>query len=108
MSALHASYDDGQSGEKFLWELCKVDLLVLDEIGIQRETKNEQVVLHQIVDRRTASMRGVGMLTNLNYDAMKALLGERVMDRMTMNGGRWVNFNWESWRPNVGQPEIAK
>ncbi|EEP8451849.1 ATP-binding protein [Salmonella enterica subsp. enterica] len=108
MSALHASYDDGQSGEKFLRELCRVDLLVLDEIGIQRETKNEQVVLHQIVDRRTASMRGVGMLTNLNYDAMKSLLGERVMDRMTMNGGRWVNFNWESWRPNVGQPGIEK
>ncbi|KDQ00079.1 hypothetical protein EN35_16570 [Rhodococcus qingshengii] len=43
MSALHASYDDGQSGEKFLRELCEVDLLVLDEIGIQRETKNEQV-----------------------------------------------------------------
>lgn len=103
MSALHASYDDRKSGEKFLWELCEVDLLVLDEIGVQRETKNEQVVLHQIVDRRTASMRSVGMLTNLNYDAMKALLGDRVMDRMTMNGGRWVNFNWESWRPNVGQ-----
>lgn len=103
MSALHASYDDGKSGEKFLRELCEVDLLVLDEIGVQRETKNEQVVLHQIVDRRTASMRSVGMLTNLNYDAMKALLGDRVMDRMTMNGGRWVNFNWESWRPNVGQ-----
>lgn len=103
MSALHASYDDGNSGEKFLRELCEVDLLVLDEIGVQRETKNEQVVLHQIVDRRTASMRSVGMLTNLNYDAMKTLLGERVMDRMTMNGGRWVNFNWESWRPNVGQ-----
>ncbi|HAN6240427.1 TPA: ATP-binding protein, partial [Escherichia coli] len=32
MSALHASYDDGQSGEKFLRELCEVDLLVLDEI----------------------------------------------------------------------------
>ncbi|MDF8767123.1 ATP-binding protein [Escherichia coli] len=108
MSALHASYDDGQSGEKFLRELCEVDLLVLDEIGIQRETKNEQVVLHQIVDRRTASMRSVGMLTNLNYEAMKTLLGERIMDRMTMNGGRWVNFNWESWRPNVGQPGIEK
>ncbi|EPO1716406.1 DNA replication protein DnaC, partial [Escherichia coli] len=25
-----------------------------------------------------------------------------------MNGGRWVNFNWESWRPNVVQPGIAK
>ncbi|EFK9487464.1 hypothetical protein, partial [Escherichia coli] len=21
---------------------------------------------------------------------------------------RWVNFNWESWRPNVVQPGIAK
>ncbi|EFD6964015.1 DNA replication protein DnaC, partial [Escherichia coli] len=25
-----------------------------------------------------------------------------------MNGGRWVNFNWESWRPNVVQLGIAK
>ncbi|ENT3909942.1 ATP-binding protein, partial [Escherichia coli] len=100
--------DDGQSGEKLLRELCEVDLLVLDEIGIQRETKNEQVVLHQIIDRRTASMRSVGMLTNLNYEAMKTLLGERIMDRMTMNGGRWVSFNWESWRPNVVQPGITK
>ncbi|HED5924081.1 TPA: ATP-binding protein [Escherichia coli] len=108
MSALHASYDDGQSGEKLLRELCEVDLQVLDEIGIQRETKNEQVVLHQIIDRRTASMRSVGMLTNLNYEAMKTLLGERIMDRMTMNGGRWVSFNWESWRPNVVQPGITK
>lgn len=108
MSALHASYDDGQSGEKFLRELCEVDLLVLDEIGIQRETKNEQVVLHQIVDRRTASMRSVGMLTNLNYEAMKTLLGERIMDRMTMNGGRWVTFNWDSWRPNVSNMRVVK
>ncbi|EFS7178398.1 ATP-binding protein [Escherichia coli] len=88
ISTLHASYDDGQSGEKFLREVCEVDLLVLDEIGIQHETKNEQVVLHQIIDRRTVSIRSVGMLTNLNYEYMKTLLGEIIMDRMTMNGGR--------------------
>ncbi|EPX3047199.1 DNA replication protein DnaC, partial [Shigella flexneri] len=72
------SYDNGKSGEKFLQELCGVDLLVLDEIGMQRDTKNEQVVLNQIVDRRTASLRGVGMLTNINHAAMNTLLGERV------------------------------
>ncbi|EEX8490822.1 ATP-binding protein, partial [Escherichia coli] len=94
MSVLHDGYDNGQSGEKFLQELCGVDLLVLDEIGMQRDTRNEQVTLNQIVDRRTASMRSVGMLTNLNHAAMSTLLGDRVMDRMTMNGGRWVNFNW--------------
>ncbi len=88
MSVLHDSYDNGKSGEKFLQELCSVDLLVLDEIGVQRETKNEQVVLHQIIDCRTASLCSVGMLTNLNHAAMSTLLGERIMDRMTMNGGR--------------------
>ncbi|EFE9723842.1 ATP-binding protein [Escherichia coli] len=103
MSVLHDGYDNGQSGEKFLQELCGVDLLVLDEIGMQRDTRNEQVTLNQIVDRRTASMCSVGMLTNLNHAAMSTLLGDRVMDRMTMNGGRWVNFNWESWRSNVGR-----
>ncbi|GDO96326.1 ATP-binding protein [Escherichia coli] len=103
MSVLHDNYDNGKSGEQFLQKLCGVDLLVLDEIGMQRDTKNEQVVLNQIVDRRTASLRSVGMLTNLNHAAMNALLGERVMDRMSMNGGRWVTFNWESWRPNVSQ-----
>ncbi|HAX5209039.1 TPA: ATP-binding protein [Escherichia coli] len=108
MSVLHASYDDGKSGEKFLQELCGVDLLVLDEIGMQRDTRNEQVTLNQIVDRRTASLRGVGMLTNLNHAAMSTLLGERIMDRMAMNGGRWVSFNWESWRPNVSHLRVVK
>ncbi|HCR8314972.1 TPA: DNA replication protein DnaC, partial [Shigella flexneri] len=50
----------------------------------------------------------VGMLTNLNYEVMKTLLGERVMDRMVMKGGRWVNFNWESWRPNVSHSRVVK
>ncbi|EDD6845208.1 DNA replication protein DnaC, partial [Salmonella enterica subsp. enterica serovar Tennessee] len=108
MSALHASYDDGKSGEKFLRELCGVDLLVLDEVGVQRETRNEQVTLNQIIDRRTASLRSVGMLTNLNHDALSKLAGQRVMDRMTMNGGRWVNFDWGSWRPNVSYLRAVK
>ncbi len=108
MSVLHDSYDNGKSGEKFVQERCGVDLLVLDEIGVQRETKNEQVVLHQIIDRRTASLCSVGMLTNLNHAAMSTLLGERIMDRMTMNGGRWVTFNWDSWRPNVSNMRVVK
>ena len=108
MLALHGSYDNKNSGEKFLQGLCDGDLLVLDEIGMQRDTRNEQVTLNQIVDRRTASLRSVGMLTNLNHTALSTLLGERVMDRMTMNGGRWVNFNWESWRSNVSHLRVVK
>ncbi|EIH9139852.1 DNA replication protein DnaC, partial [Escherichia coli] len=36
------------------------------------------------------------------------LLGERIMDRMTMNGGRWVTFNWDSWCPNVSNMRVVK
>ncbi|EPX9969462.1 DNA replication protein DnaC, partial [Shigella sonnei] len=47
-------------------------------------------------------------LTNLNHAAMSTLLGERIMDRMTMNGCRWVTFNWDSWRSNVSFPGVVK
>ncbi|ECY5270641.1 DNA replication protein DnaC, partial [Salmonella enterica subsp. enterica serovar Typhimurium] len=30
------------------------------------------------------------------------------MDRMTMNGGRWVNFDWGSWRPNINQIGVVE
>ncbi|EGL3012743.1 DNA replication protein DnaC, partial [Escherichia coli] len=26
----------------------------------------------------------------------------------TMNGGRWVTFNWDSWRPNVSNQRVVK
>ncbi|EDQ6556653.1 ATP-binding protein [Salmonella enterica] len=103
MLGVRACYDKGKSEETFLSGLCDVDLLVLDEVGVQRDTKNEFVILNQIIDRRTASMKSVGILTNLNFDALKALAGERVTDRLRMNGGRWVIFGWESWRQNVNQ-----
>ncbi|EDQ7407943.1 ATP-binding protein [Salmonella enterica subsp. diarizonae serovar 16:z10:e,n,x,z15] len=103
MLGVRTCYDKGKSEETFLSGLCDVDLLVLDEVGVQRDTKNEFVILNQIIDRRTASMKSVGILTNLNFDALKALAGERVTDRLRMNGGRWVIFGWESWRQNVNQ-----
>ncbi|EPX8632745.1 DNA replication protein DnaC, partial [Escherichia coli] len=27
---------------------------------------------------------------------------------MTMNGGRWVTFNWDSWCPNVSNMRGVK
>jgi len=29
------------------------------------------------------------------------LLGERVMDRMSLGNSLWVNFDWESYRSRV-------
>jgi putative replication protein len=53
-------YDEGQSESVLLDDLCRVDLLVLDEVGVQRDTRNEWVLLNQIIDRRLAAMKPVG------------------------------------------------
>ena len=78
-----------------------IDLLVIDEIGMQTESRYEKVIINQIVDRRSSSKRPTGMLTNSNMDEMNKLLGERVMDRMRLGNSLWVIFNWESYRSRV-------
>ena len=77
------------------------DLLVIDEIGVQTESKYEKVIINQIVDRRSSSKRPTGMLTNSNMEEMTKLLGERVMDRMRLGNSLWVIFNWDSYRSRV-------
>ena len=89
------------SREQLLTDLSKVDLLVIDEIGMQTESRYEKVIINQIVDRRSSSKRPTGMLTNSTMDEMNKLLGERVMDRMRLGNSLWVNFNWDSYRDRV-------
>ena len=74
---------------------------MIDEIGVQTESRYEKVIINQIVDRRSSSKRPTGMLTNSNMDEMNKLLGERVMDRMRLGNSLWVIFNWDSYRSRV-------
>ncbi len=108
MLRVRECYDGGQSEASLLDDLCKVDLLVLDEVGIQRGSSGEKVILNQVIDRRLSSMRPVGVLTNLNHEGLLDSLGARVIDRLQMDGGMWVNFDWGSYRKNVSHLRIVK
>ncbi|RKR64989.1 phage DNA replication protein (predicted replicative helicase loader) [Yokenella regensburgei] len=108
MLRIRECYDGGKSEAALLDDLCRVDLLVLDEVGVQRETRGEWVLLNQIIDRRLAALKPVGVLTNLNHQELTKTLGERVMDRLTMDGGIWVNFTWGSYRKNVTHLRVVK
>lgn len=92
---------NGMTEERLLHDLSTVDLLVIDEIGMQTESRYEKVIINQIVDRRSSSKRPTGMLSNLNHEEMNSLLGERVMDRMRLGHSLWVRFDWESYRGRV-------
>ncbi|OAT53256.1 DnaC family DNA replication protein [Kluyvera georgiana ATCC 51603] len=108
MLRVRECYDGGQSEASLLDDLCKVDLLVLDEVGIQRGSSGEKVILNQVIDRRLSSMRPVGVLTNLNHAGLQDSLGARIIDRLQMDSGIWVNFDWASYRKNVSHLRAVK
>jgi len=108
MLRVRGCYDEGKSEAALLDELSRVDLLVLDEVGVQKGSQHEKVLLNQIVDRRLGAMKPVGVLTNQNYDELAATLGARVIDRLTMDKGMWVNFDWGSFRKNVRHLRVVK
>ncbi|SJN58893.1 DNA replication protein DnaC [Vibrio ruber DSM 16370] len=107
MQKLRACYKASSevSEDQFLRTMVDFDLLVLDEVGLQRNSDAERLVLNQIVDQRTCRFKPTGMLTNLPAGAeapdtqtINSVLGVRIMDRMRANGGKWISFQWESYR----------
>lgn len=100
MQKLRNTYqqDSAITEDQFIQSVIGYDLLVLDEIGLQRGTDAERLAINQIVDQRVCRIKPTGMLTNLSAEEMGKMLGDRIMDRMKMNGGKWIPFNWESHR----------
>lgn len=89
--------DAENTESQVLHTLASIDLLVLDEIGVQYGTEAEQVTLFDIIDKRYRDMMPTILLTNLNSAGMKQFLGDRSYDRLRENG-IWVTFDWESQR----------
>lgn len=98
MTEFKAGFNGGKSESQLMEEMARVDLLVLDEVGVQMYSQYEKVILHQVIDRRTSMMKPVGILTNLNAVELTNAIGERAFDRLQMGGGMWVIFDWASYR----------
>lgn len=89
----NAKYSEGD----FLKKLINFNLLIIDEVGLQKGTDHEKIMLNQIVDQRIGNLKPVGILTNLEKKPLLDVLGERIIDRLKSNG-RWIEFNWNSYR----------
>lgn len=108
LGRFRACYDGNGTESELLDELTRVDLLILDEVGIQRDTTHEKVILNQVIDRRLASLRPMGVLTNLGHAELLGVLGARILDRLQMDNGQWINFDWGSYRSKVSHLSYAK
>lgn len=75
----------------------QIDLLLIDEVGVQYGTESEQHILFEVLDKRYAEMRPTVLITNQDKAGFKALIGERVADRLTQTHD-WLAFDWPSYR----------
>ncbi|SEH89317.1 ATP-binding protein [Paraburkholderia hospita] len=75
----------------------QLDLLAIDEIGVQRGTEDEQAIMFDVLNRRYRENRPTILLTNLDGPTLKEFMGPRIMDRLRERAD-FVPFKWESYR----------
>ena len=75
-----------------------VDLLVIDEAGVNYDSDTEKMFIFDIIDGRYQEMKPTIVITNLDMEELKKVMGDRVVDRLRDGGGEAVAFNWESAR----------
>lgn len=74
-----------------------LDLLALNEVGIQFGTEAERNLLFEVLDLRYENMLPTILISNLNVQGIKDFVGGRVVDRLLENG-TVLEFTWESYR----------
>lgn len=79
-------------------ELVQLDLLVIDEVGQQRGTETELLLIFEIIDGRYQAMLPTVLVSNLDKDGIREAIGDRAFDRLRQDGGKLVAFNWGSMR----------
>lgn len=92
--------DSAVSTGQMVERLRGLDLLVLDEIGVQSGTDNEHTILYDVLDGRYRDCAPTVLLTNLGASAMQQALGDRLFDRLRETS-KWVQCDWESYRPKA-------
>jgi len=85
----------------------RIDLLVIDEIGVQYGTDGEQTIVFEIIDRRYAEMRPTVLITNQDKQGFIGFVGERVADRLRQTHD-WIPFDWPSYRSNARKEDAKK
>jgi DNA replication protein DnaC len=96
----------GKTERQAIEAYASVDLLVVDEIGVQSGTANEQNLLFAVLNDRYESMRPTVLISNLDLAGIEKAIGARAFDRLRENGGRGFIFDWDSYRTRVRSAPI--
>lgn len=104
--------DSERSESEVIRQFVAVDLLIIDEVGIQTGSDDEHRLLFGVIGARHAELRPMILMSNLpvtvsddervrGAKSVKDYLGPRIYDRIREGGGKLVTFDWESYRGKV-------
>lgn len=89
-----ATYTEEQAIERY----SGFDLLIIDEVGVSRDTDLDKNLIFDVLDGRYQNVLPTMIISNLNIDGIKEILGDRVVDRLRDGGGVLLGCDWESFR----------
>jgi len=83
-SSVRSTYQAGSTTneEETLKFFSSIQLLVIDEVGVQKGSEAEKRILFSILDNRVTSNKPTILLSNLGPKALEELLGDRLYDRI--------------------------
>ena len=90
--------DSENTEEDLIKYYCKLDLLILDEVGSQFGSDTEKLFIFDIIDGRYQDMKQTVLISNLDIAGIKDVIGERCVDRLREGGGSMIAFDWKSSR----------
>lgn len=92
------SKDSNYSESEAIEAYASFDLLILDEVGVSRDTDNDKNIIFDVLDGRYQNMLPTMIISNLNIEGINQTLGDRVVDRLRDGGGILLGCDWESYR----------
>ena len=89
----------GDSEAQRIQKLTDVELLIIDEIGVQRES--DMPFITEVIDGRFRTHKPTIILSNYSAVELRKILTERNYDRLTRKGYQLLEFKGESLRRQV-------
>ena len=82
LNRLRDELRDGEPGEERLDDLGAADLLVLDDLGAQKNTAWALEKVYQVVNQRYEGLQPLVVTTNLDLNQLECGVGSRIFGRL--------------------------
>jgi DNA replication protein DnaC len=92
------SKESEETEEDVISKFVNADLLIIDEVGVQFNSDTEKMFIFDIINGRYDECLPTVIISNLDVEGVKGVIGDRCIDRLREDGGKVVAFNWSSHR----------